>query len=49
MYAQILQKFMTIGVDMLPPLDDTTLIMRGVDLNQLTKGVHSVEALEMVK
>ena len=49
MYANILQKFLTIGVDMLPPLDDEDVILRGVDLTKLTSGVHSVEALEMVK
>ena len=49
MYANILQKFLTIGVDMLPPLDDEDVLLRGVDLTKLTSGVHSVEALEMVK
>jgi len=49
MYASILQKFLTVGVDMLPPLDDEVIILRGVDLTQLTNGVHSVEALAMVK
>ena len=49
MYANILQKFLSIGVDMLPPLDDEDVLLRGVDLTKLTSGVHSVEALEMVK
>lgn len=49
MYASILQKFLNIGVDMLPPLDDEAMYLRGVDLNQLTNGVHSTEALAMVK
>lgn len=49
MYANILQKFRNIGVDMLPPLDEESVYLKGVDLNQLTNGVHSVEALEMVK
>ena len=39
----------SIGVDMLPPLDDEDVLLRGVDLTKLTSGVHSVEALEMVK
>merc|ERR1719352_1170496 len=49
MYANILQKFRTLNVDMLPPLDEEMLHLRGVDLTQLTNGVHSVEALSMVK
>jgi len=49
MYASIIQKFLSVGVDMMPPLDDDRISLRGVDLNQLTNGVHSVEALEMVK
>ena len=50
MYANILQKFRSVGVDMLPPLDDAALdALRGVDLTKLTTGVHSTEALEMVK
>ena len=32
MYANILQKFLSIGVDMLPPLDDEDVLLRGVDL-----------------
>ena len=48
MYAGIIQKFMNIRVDMLPPLDEDVLIP-GVNLNNLTEGVHSVEALEMVR
>ena len=49
MYANILQKFRSLNVDMLPPLDEEMLHLRGVDLTQLTNGVHSVEALSMVK
>ena len=49
MYANILQKFRSLNVDMLPPLDEEMLHLRGVDLTQLTDGVHSVEALSMVK
>ena len=49
MYASILQKFRTLEVDMLPPIDDAALPLKGVDLTQLTNGAHSVEALGMVK
>jgi len=48
MYASVLHKFVELGVDLLPPLDGSFEI-RGVDLNLLTKGVHTPEALEMVK
>ena len=48
MYTQIIQKFLNVGVDMLPPLDETTML-RGIDLNRLTDGVHSKEALDMVR
>ena len=48
MYTSIIQKFLGVGVDMLPPLDETTTL-RGVDLNRLTEGVHSREALDMVR
>lgn len=49
MYASILQKFQTLNVDMLPPIDDVNLPLKGVDLTQLTGGVHSDSALELVK
>lgn len=48
MYTSIIQKFLAVGVDMLPPLDETTML-KGIDLNRLTDGVHSKEALEMVR
>ena len=48
MYTSIIQKFLAAGVDMLPPLDETTML-KGIDLNRLTDGVHSKEALEMVR
>lgn len=48
MYTSIIQKFLAVGVDMLPPLDETTML-KGIDLNKLTDGVHSKEALEMVR
>ena len=49
MYCCVLRKFMNIGVDMLPPLDGKFVDMTHIDLNALTKGVHSVEALEMAR
>ena len=49
MYANIIQKFLNVGVDMLPPLDEEPFMVRGVDLSKLTDGVHSNEALSMVK
>ena len=48
MYTTIIQKFLSVGVDMLPPLDETTML-KGIDLNRLTDGVHSKEALDMVR
>lgn len=48
MYASVLHKFVALGVDLLPPLDGAFDI-RPVDLNALTKGVHTPEALDMVK
>ena len=48
MYTSIIQKFLNVGVDMLPPLDESTML-KGIDLNRLTDGVHSKEALEMVR
>ena len=49
MYANILQKFRSLNVDMLPPLDEEMFDVRGVDLTRLTDGAHSAEALSMVK
>ena len=49
MYANILQKFRSLNVDMLPPLDEEIFDVRGVDLTRLTDGAHSAEALSMVK
>jgi hypothetical protein len=49
MYANILQKFRGLNVDMLPPLDEEMFDIRGVDLTRLTDGAHSAEALSMVK
>jgi len=48
MYASIIHKFLTSGVDMLPPLDDDAFL-KSIDLSRLTSGVHSSEALEMVR
>jgi len=48
MYCAVIHKFMTSGVDMLPPLNDETF-WKTIDLTKLTTGVHSSEALEMVR
>jgi len=48
MYASILHKFVTLGVDLLPQLDGLTEV-GGANYKALTEGVHSVEALELVK
>lgn len=48
MYACIVQNFVRIGVTLLPKLDGF-VDAAPVDLNALTQGVHTPEALEMVK
>jgi hypothetical protein len=48
MYASVLHKFIDLGVDMLPPLDGNAEITPA-DLNKLTSGVHTPDALELVK
>ena len=48
MYACIVQNFVRIGVTLLPKLDGL-VDAAPVDLNALTQGVHTPEALEMVK
>lgn len=48
MYASVLHKFIDLGVDMLPPLDGNNEITPA-DLNKLTSGVHTPDALELVK
>ena len=48
MYFSVLRKFMSLGVDLLPPLDGSNEV-GSADLVKLTKGVHSLEALEMVR
>ena len=48
MYAAVLQKFVNVGVDLLPPLDGRREY-GSVDLRKLTVEVHSAEALDMVK
>eukprot|EP00240_Pyramimonas_obovata_P002074 CAMPEP_0118922570 /NCGR_PEP_ID=MMETSP1169-20130426/1450_1 /TAXON_ID=36882 /ORGANISM="Pyramimonas obovata, Strain CCMP722" /LENGTH=445 /DNA_ID=CAMNT_0006863465 /DNA_START=140 /DNA_END=1477 /DNA_ORIENTATION=+ len=48
MYASILHKFVNIGVDLLPSLDGVSHI-ENANYKALTEGVHSVEALELVK
>ena len=48
MYFAVLRKFISLGVDLLPPLDGKVPI-GNADLSSLTKGVHSLEALELVR
>ncbi len=48
MYFSVLRKFIGLGVDLLPPLDGKMQV-GSADLVALTKGVHSLEALELVR
>jgi hypothetical protein len=48
MYFSVLRKFISLGVDLLPPLDGKVPV-GNADLGSLTKGVHSLEALELVR
>jgi hypothetical protein len=48
MYFSVLRKFMSLGVDLLPPLDGRS-DPGGANLASLTKGVHSADALELVR
>ncbi|KAK9820618.1 hypothetical protein WJX72_012335 [[Myrmecia] bisecta] len=47
MYASVLEKFLEVGVDMLPRIDN--VIESPTNLKALTEGIHTKEALEMVK
>merc|ERR1712157_242389 len=49
MYFAVVVRFTNLGVSMLSPLDDVVDIDGNSDLESLTKGVHSVESLEMVR
>merc|ERR1712003_126145 len=49
MYFAVVERFTNLGVSMLSPLDDVVDIDGNSDLESLTKGVHSVESLEMVR
>mmetsp|Transcript_23849 Transcript_23849/g.28813 ORF Transcript_23849/g.28813 Transcript_23849/m.28813 type:complete len:437 (+) Transcript_23849:158-1468(+) len=49
MYASILHRFVSLGVDLLPPLDKFVEDWGSRNYKALTEGVHSVEALELVK
>ena len=48
MYASVLERFLELGVAMLPRLQDAPLEAHA-DLVALTEGVHSREALDLVK
>ncbi len=49
MYFAVVERFTNLGVSMLSPLDDVVDIDGNSDLDSLTKGVHSMESLEMVR
>lgn len=49
MYFAVVERFTSLGVSMLSPLNDIVDIDGNSDLENLTKGVHSVESLEMVR
>merc|ERR1712157_100100 len=49
MYYAVVERFTNLGVSMLSPLNDVVDIDGNSDLESLTKGVHSVESLEMVR
>merc|ERR1712224_1014404 len=49
MYFAVVERFTNLGVSMLSPLNDVVDIDGNSDLDSLTKGVHSVESLEMVR
>merc|ERR1712157_336712 len=49
MYYAVVERFTNLGVSMLSPLNDVVDIDGNSDLENLTKGVHSVESLEMVR
>merc|ERR1712003_19131 len=49
MYYAVVERFTNLGVSMLSPLNDVVDIDGNSDLDSLTKGVHSVESLEMVR
>ncbi|QDZ19540.1 DUF760 domain-containing protein [Chloropicon primus] len=49
MYFAVVERFTSLGVSMLSPLNDVVDIDGNSDLENLTKGVHSVESLEMVR
>ncbi|PNH03539.1 hypothetical protein TSOC_010392 [Tetrabaena socialis] len=48
MYVSILEKFLMLGVDMLPRMDGF-VDPPGTNLKSLTEGIHSKEALELVR
>lgn len=48
MYVSVLEKFVVLGIDMLPRLDGIVDVAPG-NLKALTEGIHSREALELLK
>ncbi|CAG9462242.1 unnamed protein product [Pedinophyceae sp. YPF-701] len=49
MYMCVVDKFVQVGVDMLPPLNNPIVDLPQGNLRILTEGVHSKEALEFVR
>ena len=49
MYYSVVDKFRRLGISMLGPLDGIVDLDGNANLEALTEGVHSVEALEMVR
>lgn len=47
MYAAVLEKFLSLGVEMMGSMDNVTESAQ--NLQNLTEGIHSREALDMVK
>lgn len=47
MYISVLEKFVELNIDMMPRIDDEA--QPTTDLSALTEGVHSKEAIELVK
>lgn len=47
MYAAVLEKFLSLGVEMMGSMDNVT--ENADNLKNLTEGIHSREALDMVK
>jgi hypothetical protein len=49
MYLSIVERFVSMGVSMLPPLDGLVDVVAAPNLRSLTDSVYSAEALDLVK